>query len=136
MSKLQAAFSQAFGATLHLIGEGLATPERAEVVKSATNRCHPMTHGRVYHGSQDPISAVLQVNTSPRLAAALHILNLTNFSFMIEPIRELPSIRRGQTYEAEKSSCQAYFRKNMNKYAIFAFIMMKLGTLTTAHRCV
>ncbi|MDP4991908.1 MAG: hypothetical protein NWQ37_11965, partial [Marivita lacus] len=53
MSKLQAAFSQACGERLHLIGEGLATPERAEVVKSATNRCHLMTHGTAHHGSQD-----------------------------------------------------------------------------------
>jgi hypothetical protein len=65
------------------------------------------------------ISAVLQVKTSARLAVAFCVLNLTNFSFMIEPIREQLSTHRGQRYETEKSSHQAYFQKNMNKFAIF-----------------
>lgn len=75
------------------------------------------------------ISAVLQVTTSARLTAALYDLNLTNFSFMIEPIREHLSTHLSQTYEAEKSPHQAYFQKNMNRFAIFEFIMKKWGCL-------
>ena len=39
MSKLQAAFSPTFGAMLHLIGDGLATPEPAQIVLLVGNRC-------------------------------------------------------------------------------------------------
>lgn len=75
------------------------------------------------------ISAVLQVTTSARLTAALYDLNLTNFSFMIEPIREQFSTHRGQRYETEKSTYHTDYKKNMNKFAIFEFIMKKWGCL-------